>query len=82
MGYESEWAARENLTQEPVAGGEINYPALIAVSAQMGNAYTTGLARTANVFCEPEWGWDTSGGNQNWQGAAGHSAIGGTTIWW
>lgn len=82
MGFDPSLLDREGLMQEITAGGEINYPWLISLSAQMGNAYTAGLARTANIFTEPEWGWDTSGGNQNWQGAGGHGAVGGTTIWW
>jgi hypothetical protein len=64
-------------------GGSLNYPWLIQLSTRMGNAYTEGLARTANVLCEIEsWEGQGGGGNQNWQGAGGHGAIGGISIWW
>lgn len=64
-------------------GGSINYPWLVAISSQMGNAYTNGLAHTANVFCEIEsWEGQGGGGNQNWQGAGGHAAAGGISISW
>ncbi len=64
-------------------GGSINIPWLVAMSSQMGNAYTEGLARTANVFCENEaWEGMGGGGNQNWQGSGGHAAIGGNRITW
>jgi len=83
MGHDPSILEREGLMQEPVAGGELNYPWLIALSSQMGNAYTTGLSRTANVFCEIEsWEGMGGGGNQNWVGAGGHGAIGGISIWW
>lgn len=80
MGHDPSILDREGLMQEPVAGGEINYPWLIAISSQMGNAYTAGLSKTANVFCEPEYGFEAVGGNQNWQGAG--SRPGGISISW
>lgn len=61
-------------------GGSINYPWLIGLTSQMGNALTTALSRTANVFCEPEWGFECAGPNQNWQGAG--SRPGGISISW
>ena len=64
-------------------GGSINIPWLVELSTTLGNAYTTGLARTANVLCEIEsWEGMGGGGNQNWQGAGGHGAVGGNIITW
>lgn len=79
QGYEPSILEREGY----IADSSLNYPWLIQLSTQMGNAYTEGLARTANVLCEIEsWEGMGGGGNQNWQGAGGHGAIGGISIWW
>lgn len=78
QGYDPSILEREGYIFE----ASLNYPWLIAMSSQMGNAYTTGLAYTANAWVEPEWGWPGGGGNQNWQGAGGHGAIGGSIIAW
>lgn len=78
MGYDPSILEREGY----IAESSLNYPWLIQVSTRMGNAYTAGLAVTSNVFSEPEWGWEGGGGNQNWQGAGGHGAIGGSIISW
>lgn len=61
-------------------GGSINIPWLLGLSVQMGNALTTALSRTAHVFCEPEYGFEAVGMNQNWQGAG--SRPGGISISW
>jgi hypothetical protein len=45
---------------EPAAGS-LNIPWLVGIMAAEGNAGTSALAKNAVVFCEPEWGWDTSG---------------------
>jgi hypothetical protein len=83
LGYEPAVYEREGLGNEPVAGGEINYPWLIAMSAMMGNAGTLALWRNSQVFCEPEWGFDISGvGPGNYSGKGGNAAVGGMTIWW
>lgn len=83
MGHDPSILDREGLMQEVVAGGELNYPWLISLSSQMGNAYTTALANTAHVFCEIEsWEGMGGGGNQNWQGAGGHASIGAISIGW
>lgn len=82
IGHDPSLLDREGLMQEVVAGGELNFPWLIQVSSQLGNAYTEGLSKTANVLCEIEaWEGMGGGGNQNWQGA-GSRAVGGLTIWW
>lgn len=79
-GYDVELLEREGLINEV---GSINFAALIDMCISMGNAYTSGLAMMANVFCEPEWGFDTSGlGGGNYSGRGGQSAVGGSTIWW
>lgn len=78
QGYDPSILEREGYISEP----SLNIPWLIAISSQMGNAYTTALSRTANVFSEPEWGFEAVGFNQNWQGAGGHGAVGGISIWW
>lgn len=60
---------------EPSSEGSINIPWLLAISLQLGNAATKALGETANVFIEPEWGWDAGGpgkdigpGQQMWVG--------------
>lgn len=78
QGYEPSIIEREGYISEP----SLNIPWLVAISSQMGNAYTAALSRTANVFSEPEYGWESVGFNQNWQGAAGRAAVGGISIWW
>jgi hypothetical protein len=79
MGYDPSLLEREGY----IADSSINYPWLIELSTRMGNAYTQGLARMANVFSDTEaWEGMGGGGNQNWQGAAGHGAIGGNIISW
>lgn len=82
LGHDPSLLDREGLMQEITAGGEINYPWLIALSSQMGNAYTAGLATTCNVFSEPEWGWDATGIGPNWQGAGRQSSVGAISIGW
>lgn len=47
------------------AYSSVNIPWLLALSVSMGNAYTKGLAQNAQVFCEPEWGFDVSGGGKD-----------------
>ena len=81
MGYDELLLIDSGLLND--ANYSINIPWLVQVSSQMGNAYTEGLARTANVLCEIEsWEGQGGGGNQNWQGAAGHAAVGGISISW
>ncbi|GAC1687200.1 MAG: hypothetical protein PVS2B2_26080 [Candidatus Acidiferrum sp.] len=76
MGYDPSMLDREGLMNEVSPGGDINFPWLIAVCTQMGNAYTTGLATTANVFCEPEWGFESAGVGKTQPGGLGMS------LWW
>lgn len=82
MGYETNFLENENLSGDITSGGELNFPWLIAISSAMGNAYTQGLSTTANVFSEPEWGFDCTGMNQNWQGAGSQSVVGAISIGW
>ena len=84
LGFDESLLEHEGLICEITAGGEFNFPAIIALSAMMGNAATVALAHNAQVFCEPEWGYDISGGGfgRNYTGAGGRGAIGGATIWW
>jgi hypothetical protein len=61
--------------------GSINFPWMIQLSTTIGNAATVGQ------FFNPHWydsevGMDATGVNQNWSGAAGRAAIGGSNIWW
>jgi hypothetical protein len=45
--------------------GNMNIPWLLGIMVSMGNAGTSALANNAVVFCEPEWGWDVSGGGKD-----------------
>jgi hypothetical protein len=59
-----EWyAAIENLTAVGDAGS-INIPWLLGISVSIGNATTSAIAKNAVIFCEPEWGFDMTGGGQ------------------
>lgn len=62
---------------EPAAGS-INIPWLLGLSVGQGNAFTTALASNAQVFCEPEWGWDVSGGGKD-IGPGQQMVVGGNT---
>lgn len=52
--------------------GSINIPWLVGISVATGNAATKALGETANIYAEPEWGWDSYGGQdtrlQQWIG--------------
>lgn len=83
MGYDESILSREGLMQEPVAGGEINYPWLIAISSAMGNAMTKAIGMNTQVNFEPEWGFDCVGvGAGRYTGSGGRQSIGGATIYW
>jgi len=83
QGWDESILEHEGLINEITAGGELNFPAIIALSAMMGNAATAALFRNSQVNCEPEFGYDTSGGGGGrYTGSAGRGAIGGATIWW
>jgi hypothetical protein len=43
---------------EPSSEGSINIPWILSLALSLGNAATEALGTTANVFVEPEWGWD------------------------
>ncbi len=45
--------------------GNMNIPWLLGIMVAQGNAGTSALAHNAVVFCEPEWGWDVSGGGKD-----------------
>lgn len=42
----------------------INIPWLLGISVSIGNATTEAIGRNAVVFCEPEWGFDITGGGK------------------
>lgn len=72
--YESylEW---EGAWLQDSSEGSVNIPYLLGISLALGNAYTKALSETANVYIEPEFGWDASGGvkdigpqDQMWMG--------------
>jgi len=65
--------------------GSINIPWLLGIALAEGNAATKALGEGANVYCEPEWGFDVSGsakdvapGQQMWIGGA----VGGFIVSW
>ena len=84
QGWDESILEHEGLINEITDGGELNFPAIIALSAMMGNAATAALWRNSQVNCEPEYGWDVTGGGfgRNYTGAGGRGAIGGANIWW
>jgi hypothetical protein len=83
QGWDESVLEKEGLLNDLVAGGELNFPYLIAMSAMIGNANTLALAHNAVVDCEPEWGFDISGvGPGNYSGRGGNAAVGGLNIWW
>lgn len=57
------YAAIENLTAEGDANS-LNIPWLLELSVSIGNATTEAISRNCVVFCEPEWGFDMTGGGQ------------------
>jgi hypothetical protein len=58
---DSWYAAIENLTCEGDANS-INIPWLLSLSVSIGNATTEAISKNCVVFCEPEWGFDITGG--------------------
>lgn len=79
-----EWfAAIENLTAVGDASS-INIPWLLDLSVSIGNATTEAIAKNAVVFCEPEWGFDmTGGGTGSFYGNGGMgSGEGGLYVSW
>lgn len=70
---------------ELASEGSINIPWLLGLALAEGNALTQALGETANVFCEPEWGFDVTGGGkdirpgeQMWMGGS----VGGWIVSW
>jgi hypothetical protein len=61
--------------------GDINFPWLIQLSSTMGNMLTNAMFWNP-AYYDPEIGYDATGINQNWQGAGGREAVGGSSIWW
>jgi hypothetical protein len=41
--------------------GSINIPWILSIALAEGNAATVALGETANIFPEPEWGFDAGG---------------------
>lgn len=75
----------ENATAELSSEGSINIPWLLGLALAEGNAATKALGETANLFPEPEWGFDVSGsgkdigpGQQMWVGGG----VGGFIVSW
>lgn len=75
----------ENGTAEISSEGSINIPWVLGLALSEGNALTKALGETANVFCEPEWGFDVTGGgkdihpgDQMWMGGG----VGGFIVSW
>jgi hypothetical protein len=65
----------ENGTAELASEGSINIPWILGLALAEGNAATKALGETANIFPEPEWGWDQGEpgkdigpGQQMWMG--------------
>lgn len=57
--------------------GSIPIAWIIGIALAMGNAYTKALGETANIYPEPEWGFDAGGPGmdigpqeQMWMGGA------------
>jgi hypothetical protein len=68
---------REGVWLQDSSEGSINIPWILSVALMEGNAATKALGETANIFPEPEWGWDTGlpgrdigPGQQMWMGGA------------
>lgn len=80
-GYDESFLEKAGMLTEVTAGGDINYPWLIAISSTMGNMLTNAMFWNPSYY-DPEIGYDAVGVNQNWQGAGGREAVGGSTIWW
>ncbi len=57
------FAAIENLTAEGDANS-LNIPWLLQLSVSVGNATTAAIGRNAVIFCDPEWGYDMTGGGK------------------
>jgi hypothetical protein len=54
-----EWyLEREGAWMQDSSEGSINIAWILGLALALGNAATKALGETANVFCEPEWGWD------------------------
>lgn len=67
----------ENGTAELSSEGSINIPWILGLALAEGNAATKALGETANIFPEPEWGFDSTGigrdigpDQQMWMGGA------------
>ncbi len=82
-GYDEGILEREGLLNEATAGGELNFPYLISMSAMIGNAATEGMFFNPHYF-DSEVGMDAAGVGvgKNYTGAGGKAAVGGTSIWW
>lgn len=76
-GSYSYYLEMEGALYEPAAGS-INIPWLAGLCTSIGNATTQALAKNAVVFCEPEWGWDVSGGGKD-IGPGQQMVVGGST---
>lgn len=57
------YAAMENLTAVGDANS-VNIPWLLQLSLSIGNATTNAISKNCVVFCEPEWGLDSTGGGK------------------
>lgn len=55
----------ENCTAELASAGSINIPWILSIALSEGNAATKALGETANLWPEPEWGFDVTGGGKD-----------------
>lgn len=55
----------ENGTAELASEGSINIPWILGIALAEGNAATKALGETANLWPEPEWGFDVTGGGKD-----------------
>ena len=83
QGYDEGILEREGLLGESVAGGDLNFPWLINLSATIGNAATSGMFHNPHYY-DSEVGMDATGigVGKNYTGAGGKAAVGGIGIWW